>query len=97
MGKVIELRAFSRESENMESFKEAFDKGADHALNLIDALHAENLDESHEKITGSLIGALHIIMWCAMDCAPDRELAHMLIADATRMAEGKADDSSEES
>jgi len=32
-----------------------------------------------------------------MDCAPSRELAHMLIADATRMAEGKADDSSEES
>jgi len=97
MGKVIELHDFNQKAKNLKSFKAAFERGSEHALNLIDALHAENLDESHEEITGSLIGALHIIMWCAMDCAPDRELAHMLIADATRMAEGKADDSSEES
>ena len=78
----------------IKRFQVAFDFGADRALSLIDALHSEKLDETHEEMTGSLAGALHMLMWCTMDCAPDHEVAMKLINEAMQVAERKMNDSS---
>lgn len=78
----------------IERFQVAFEFGADRALHLIDALHAEKLDETHEEMTGSLAGALHMLMWCTMDCAPDHEAAVKLINESMKVAERKMNDSS---
>lgn len=78
----------------IKRFQVAFEFGADRALNLIDALHAEGLDETQEEMTGSLAGALHMLMWCTMDCAPDYAAAVQLINEAMKVAKRKTDDSS---
>ena len=93
MGKVVEFRPFDSSDKVKQRFKAAFEFGSDRALDLIDALHAKKMDDTYEEMTGSIVGALHILMWCAMDCSPSREDAIQLIEEARRVAEQKMDDS----
>lgn len=94
MSNVIDFPApQGADAATVERFQVAFEFGAERALDLIDTLKSNGMDDTSEEMYGSLAGALHMLMWCALDCAPSREAAVRLISDAMKIAERKTDDS----
>jgi len=94
MGKVIDFPApQGADAATVKRFQVAFEFGAERALDLIDTLNSNRMDDTPEAMSGSLAGALHMLMWCALDCAPSREAAVQLISEAMKVAERKTDDS----